>query len=76
MTGRLVFVLVLAMATAGRSQTATEPRVIHVAAERFAFTPSEITVDEGSIVELRLTGYAVSKSSSPVSSDCAYDTVG
>jgi len=55
MTGRLVFVLVLATATAGRSQTATEPRVIHVAAERFAFTPSEITVDEGSIVELRLT---------------------
>jgi cytochrome c oxidase subunit II len=55
MTGRLVFVLVLATASAGRSQPATAPRVIHVAAERFAFTPSEITVDEGSIVELRLT---------------------
>jgi cytochrome c oxidase subunit 2 len=55
MTGRLVFVLVLATASAGRSQPAAEPRVIHVSAERFAFTPSEITVDEGSVVELRLT---------------------
>lgn len=55
MTGRLVFVLVLATASAGQSQPATAPQVIHVAAERFAFTPSEITVDEGSIVELRLT---------------------
>ena len=55
MTGRLVFVLVLATASAGRGQPATQPRVIHIAAERFAFTPSEITVDEGSVVELRLT---------------------
>jgi cytochrome c oxidase subunit 2 len=31
------------------------PRVVHVAAERFAFTPSEITVDEGTVLELRLT---------------------
>ena len=59
MTGRLVFVLVLASASAGRSMPAPidadDPRVIHIAAERFAFTPSEITVDEGSVVELRLT---------------------
>jgi cytochrome c oxidase subunit II len=58
MTGRLVFVLVLATASAGRTQPAPQadnPRVIHIAAERFAFTPSEITVDEGSVVELRLT---------------------
>jgi cytochrome c oxidase subunit II len=59
MIGRLVFVLVLATASAGRGQPAPakadDPRVIHIAAERFAFTPSEITVDEGSVVELRLT---------------------
>lgn len=59
MTGRLVFVLVLATASAGRGQPASAeaegPRVVHITAERFAFTPSEITVDEGSIVELRLT---------------------
>jgi len=30
-------------------------RVIHIAAERFVFTPSEITVDAGEEVELRLT---------------------
>jgi cytochrome c oxidase subunit II len=47
--------LVLASATAGRGQPAAQPRVVHVAAERFAFTPSEITVDEGTVLELRLT---------------------
>jgi cytochrome c oxidase subunit 2 len=51
---RLVFLLALVSA-AGRGQAPAEPRVIHVAAERFTFTPSEITVDEGSVVELRLT---------------------
>jgi cytochrome c oxidase subunit 2 len=30
-------------------------RVIHVSAERFAFTPSRITVDAGEEVELRIT---------------------
>jgi heme/copper-type cytochrome/quinol oxidase subunit 2 len=59
MTGRLVLVLLLATASAGRSEpaprNAEDPRVIHIAAERFAFTPAEITVDEGSVVELRLT---------------------
>jgi cytochrome c oxidase subunit 2 len=29
--------------------------VIHIAAERFAFSPSEITIDAGTVVELRLT---------------------
>ena len=55
MTGRLAFLLVLVSAAAGRGQSAVQPRVIDVAAERFAFTPSEITVDEGTVVELRLT---------------------
>jgi cytochrome c oxidase subunit 2 len=52
---RLVLLLVLVSATALGGQTAAEPRVIHVAAERFTFTPSDITVEEGSVVELRLT---------------------
>ncbi len=30
-------------------------RVVHVTAERFAFTPSEITLERGEEVELRLT---------------------
>ena len=32
-----------------------EPRVIHVSAERFAFTPSEITVERGTTIEFHLT---------------------
>ena len=40
-------------ATAGHSQTPAR-RVITVVAERFSFTPSEITVDAGEEVELRL----------------------
>jgi cytochrome c oxidase subunit 2 len=35
-----------------RSQTA--PRVIHISAERFSFTPSEISVQAGEEVELRI----------------------
>ena len=30
-------------------------RVIHVSAERFAFTPAEITVDRGTVIEFHLT---------------------
>jgi cytochrome c oxidase subunit 2 len=52
---RVILLLALASATAVSGQPASPPRVIHVAAERFAFTPSEITVDVGSVVELRLT---------------------
>ena len=55
MTGRLALVMVLVSAAAGQGQPAVQPRVIHVAAERFAFSPSDITVDEGTVVELRLT---------------------
>jgi cytochrome c oxidase subunit 2 len=36
-------------------QPASPPRVIHVVAERFAFTPAEITLEEGTAVELRIT---------------------
>jgi cytochrome c oxidase subunit II len=31
------------------------PRVIHVSAERFVFTPSEIVIDRGEEIELRLS---------------------
>ena len=36
-------------------QETTAPRVIHVVAERFNFTPSTITVDQGTSVELRIS---------------------
>ena len=51
--GALVGAVLLVMLTSpsGFSQ---EPRVIRVTAERFAFTPSHITVRRGTIVELRL----------------------
>jgi cytochrome c oxidase subunit 2 len=45
--------VVLVMLTSPPSYS-QEPRVIHVTAERFAFTPSHITVKRGTIVELRL----------------------
>ena len=46
----------LAMAAAvspGSGQSAS--KVIHVVAERFSFTPSEITVDQGTVIELRIS---------------------
>lgn len=39
--------------TIAKSQDA--PRVVRVSAERFAYTPSEITVDKGTVVEFHLT---------------------
>ena len=55
-------VLVGALAAAGTSaaappgtQPAAEKKVVHVVAERFSFTPSEFTVEPGTIVEIRLT---------------------
>jgi len=50
--------LMLAMPVlAGGHQDAAPPapRVINIVAERFLFTPSEITVDQGTVVEFRLT---------------------
>jgi cytochrome c oxidase subunit 2 len=55
MKGRLALLLVLVSTAAGNGQPAAQPRVIDVTAERFAFTPSEITVDAGTVLELRLT---------------------
>ena len=44
-----------AMAAPAGQEKTTAPRVIHVVAERFNFTPSTITVDQGTSVELRIT---------------------
>jgi cytochrome c oxidase subunit 2 len=43
----------IAASASGHAQPA--PRVVHVVAERFSFSPATITVDEGSDIELRLT---------------------
>ena len=43
-----------AMASPAQSQQTRQPRVITVTAERFSFTPSEIVVDAGEDIELRL----------------------
>jgi len=54
----LVAMLVVGAALIGvRAQPAEAPQplVVHVTAERFAFTPSEITVSEGTVIEFRLT---------------------
>ena len=52
----LAILISLLPASPGGSQTgSTAPRVIHIVAERFTFTPSEITVDAGTVVELRIT---------------------
>jgi cytochrome c oxidase subunit 2 len=51
----LAVALFVSAAPAGHGQSAAPSRVIHIVAERFAFTPSEITVDEGSVIELRIT---------------------
>jgi heme/copper-type cytochrome/quinol oxidase subunit 2 len=49
--------LVLASATAssGSQSSPAPPKVVDIVAERFAFTPSHITVDQGAVLELRIT---------------------
>jgi cytochrome c oxidase subunit 2 len=53
-----ILLAVLAVAGAGtpsgQSQGAP-PKVVHVTAERFAFSPSEIAIDQGGVLEIRLT---------------------
>ena len=45
-----------AEATAGKQTLkSSSPRVIKVSAERFAYTPSEITVEKGTVIEFHLT---------------------
>ena len=48
-------VLLLAASVSQFASAQTPPRkVVHVVAERFAFMPSEIVVDEGTLIEIHL----------------------
>ncbi len=54
----IALVLSLAAATTGGAaghQSAPPSRVVYIAAERFSFTPSRVTVDQGSTIELRIS---------------------
>lgn len=48
-------VLVAGVSLQGHQDRGSRPKIVHVVAERFSFVPSEITVDEGTAVEIRLT---------------------
>ena len=50
-----VLMLGTAALTSGHQAAGPQAKVIHVSAERFVFTPSEITVEQGTLVKLRLT---------------------
>lgn len=55
---RLVMILVaggIMLSASPQPAQAPAPRVVSVTAERFAFTPSEITVPAGTVIEFRLT---------------------
>jgi cytochrome c oxidase subunit 2 len=51
----LVLVATLPASSGGARAQSETPRIIHIVAERFAFTPAEITVDAGTVVELRIS---------------------
>jgi cytochrome c oxidase subunit 2 len=53
---RVCTVSLLTLAVLGVPASGQNPsRVVHVVAERFSFTPSELTVDEGTVLELRIS---------------------
>jgi cytochrome c oxidase subunit 2 len=52
----VVVLMILCLATSGQDLERLQPdRVILIGAERFAFTPSKITVAQGEVVEFVLT---------------------
>ena len=51
----LVSVVLMAALSVPALAQSPSPRVIRVSAERFAFTPSEITVEKGTVIEFHLT---------------------
>jgi len=53
----LVAVALLAFPVAATTggQRSASPQIIHIVAERFVFTPSEISVEEGTTVEFRIS---------------------
>lgn len=55
--GVLCLSLTLSAPLAAHHQIAKspDPKIITVSAERFAFTPSEITVEKGTVIEFHLT---------------------
>ncbi len=54
MMTKLVLALLL-FAASPQDREPVSPRVIRVSAERFGYTPSEITVDKGTVIEFHLT---------------------
>ena len=48
-------ILVLVMSLASTTAFAQAPKVIKVSAERFAYSPSEIVVEQGTTIEFHLT---------------------
>jgi cytochrome c oxidase subunit II len=50
-----IFLLVMMLAVGPQEARTSGPRVIQVTAERFAFSPSEFTVDKGTVIEFHLT---------------------
>ena len=48
-------VLALALGPSLQDPKPSSPRVIRVSAERFAYSPSEIVVDKGTVIEFHLT---------------------
>ena len=51
----LIVSIVLLGVPQAPSPTSQAPRVIRVSAERFAFTPSDIVVERGTVIEFHLT---------------------
>jgi len=54
MTNVLVIIALL-LGSSPQDLRTSSPRVIRVTAERFAFTPSEIVVERGTVIEFHLT---------------------
>ncbi len=51
----IIVVVAISCAVGAKALQPPERRVIHVAAERFTFAPSQLTVTTGEEIELRLT---------------------
>jgi cytochrome c oxidase subunit 2 len=51
----IVFIAFLGSAESLGGSSAQLPKVIKVSAERFAYTPSEIVVEKGTVIEFHLT---------------------
>lgn len=56
MTINILLALMLATGASPKPQApSSNPQVVRVSAERFAFTPSEIVVERGTVIEFHLT---------------------